>query len=232
MKTIKINIEKFLLEQQERLKTNSYDKYLEILELFTIYLNNLAIHSLDESDRLIFERNFIEGRKEFCDIFSPDILNASHFEEFMDYYMIRKVYTSNSLLKAVGVVLKKYVKWLYEHRYMSEVKFQESFEIIKDLKGDLPQSGKLSDLIYNYIDKSRCDSYTKSRGGYFSVVNIESGKLWLVDEFDGDNIGPVYVSNDISSRCKKGWVICLELGKTAKGWVMISSGNVYPQGFI
>ena len=133
MKTIKINIEEFLLEQQERLKTNSYEKYLEILELFTIYLNNLAIHYLDESDRLIFERNFIEGRKEFCDIFSPDILNASHFEEFMDYYMIRKVYTSNSLLKAVGVVLKKYVKWLYEHRYMPEVKFQESFEIIKDL---------------------------------------------------------------------------------------------------
>lgn len=90
----------------------------------------------------------------------------------------------------------------------------------------------IQDIIYNYIVKSRCDSYTKSRGGYFSVVNIEPGKLWLVNEFDGDNIGPVYVSNNISSKCKKGWVICLELGKTAKGWVMISSGNVYPQGFI
>lgn len=232
MNTITKITEYFLLEQEERLKPNSYDKYWEVLEHFTSYLNYSANLYLDESESLIYEQKFVDGSKEFSDIFSPEILSPYHFEEFMDYFMIRKVYTSNSLLKAVGVVLKKYIKWLYEHQYITEDIFQESFDIIKGLKEELPSSNKLSDLIYNYINNSKKDSYSESRGGYFKITEIEPEELWLIDEFDGDKIGPVHVSKNISSSCKTGWVICLELGKVATGWIMISCGNVYPQGYI
>ncbi|MEA3325632.1 MAG: hypothetical protein U9Q37_10995 [Euryarchaeota archaeon] len=44
-----------------------------------------------------------------------------------------------------------------------------------------------------------------------------------------EDIGPVTVSDEISSICKVGWTICLEMGRTSDGWVMLGSGNVYPK---
>jgi hypothetical protein len=65
--------------------------------------------------------------------------------------------------------------------------------------------------------------------GYFQVTKIKPGKLWLEDQMGPEGeIGPVPVSSEISSKCKIGWVISLELGKTKKGWRMLESGNVYP----
>jgi hypothetical protein len=69
-----------------------------------------------------------------------------------------------------------------------------------------------------------------SREGYFPVTKIQPGKLWLKD-YSGQEgkIGPVFVSDEISSLCKVGWMISLKLGKTRKGWEILESGNVYPK---
>jgi len=228
LKFITDSIETFLDNQQSRLKPNTFEKYNEVMELFKDYLNNSAFLYLDDVDESFYNQEFIENKKEFCDIFDPNKLNPHHFEEFMDYFIIRKVFATKSLLKATGVTLKKFIKWLYEHHCITEVNFQESFDIIKNLKEELPNVDNLSDLIYKFIENSKYVSYTKSRGGYFEVTKIEPEKFWLVDE-EGHKVGPVQISNDISTTCKVGWVICLELGKVTNGWVMISSGNVYPQ---
>ena len=60
------------------------------------------------------------------------------------------------------------------------------------------------------------------------MTKIKTGKLWVEEMGGGEEIGPVLVSNDITSICKLGWVICLGLGKTNKGWGMLECGNVYP----
>ena len=62
------------------------------------------------------------------------------------------------------------------------------------------------------------------------IIKMEPRKLWLEDYIGGaGTLGPVSVSTEISSMCKIGRVICLELGKISKGWQMLESGNVYPK---
>jgi len=61
------------------------------------------------------------------------------------------------------------------------------------------------------------------------VTKIKPGELWFEDYIGPEEeIGPVFVFTEISSMCKVGWVISLELGKTIKGWQMLESGNAYP----
>lgn len=89
---------------------------------------------------------------------------------------------------------------------------------------------ELSGLIYCYIQDNPIDDFTEIVDGYFKVTKIETRKLWL-EGYVGSigPEGPVSVSTEISSMCKVGWVINLELGKTGKSWRMLECGNVYPR---
>ncbi|MGB3459665.1 MAG: hypothetical protein WBB08_10330 [Halobacteriota archaeon] len=85
-------------------------------------------------------------------------------------------------------------------------------------------------MIYEYIEDNPPEDFSESVDGYFRVIKIEQRKLWLEDYIGcGGALGPVSVSTEISSMCKEGWVIYLELGKTSKGWQMLVSGSVYPK---
>lgn len=66
--------------------------------------------------------------------------------------------------------------------------------------------------------------------GHFRVTKIEPRKLWFEGYMESiGTVGPVSVSTGISSMCKVGWVINLEMCKTGKSWKMSESGNVYPR---
>jgi hypothetical protein len=133
MKIITNIVEDFLEDQHIRLK-NGCERYLEVMGLFQDYLNYHTYQLFDDEEMSNLDQKFIEGKKEFCDTFGPDELDPVYFEEFMDYYLIRIVVASKSLIKASGFVLKKFVKWLFKHSYITEEDFQESFEIITGLK--------------------------------------------------------------------------------------------------
>ena len=142
--------------------------------------------------------------------------------------MIRKVWASKTLMKSMGVVLKKFINWLNQNNFMDKDNFKDSLEVIKELKDELPVIDEVSDQIYKFIENSVIPEISETHGGYFKITGIKPDSLWFMDDVEAKMIGPVFVSNEISSRCKVGWVICLELGKTDNGWVMLSSGNVYP----
>jgi len=226
MKTIKQVMEEFLEAQQARLKPRTYSGYEYAIELFEDYLNGYAYQYLDEDDSKLYDG----GDKEFCEIFGPDKIGPSEIGEFLDYFMIRKVAGSKDFMKTVGTVMRKFVKWMKEKGYMDEEEYGISAEVVDELKGELPEVTELSDLIYNYIEDNPPGDVTETRDGYFKVTKIEPGKLWLGDYIgSGEAMGPVIVSDEISSSCKVGWTICLEMGRTGKGWEMMGSGNVYPR---
>jgi len=144
--------------------------------------------------------------------------------------MIRKVADSKDFMKTVGRVMRKFVKWIKEKGYMDEEEYGISAEVVDELKDELPVVTELSDLIYNYIGNHPPGDVTETRDGYFTVTKIKPGKLWRGGYMgSGEDIGPVTVSDEISSICKVGWTICLEMGRTSTGWVMLGSGNVYPR---
>jgi len=230
MKTIEQVFQEFLKEQQVRLKPSTYGGYEDAIYLFGQCLNSYAYQYLDENDRKLFDKLYDEDDKEFCDIFGPDKIGSSEVGEFLDYFMIRKVMGSKELMKTVGRVMRKFVKWMNEKGYINEEEYEDTAEIVDELKDELPKVEELSGLIYDYIQDNPSDDLTESVDGYFRVTKIEPRKLWLEDYMvGGGTLGPVSVSTGISSMCKVGWVICLEMGKTGKGWQMLGSGNVYPR---
>ena len=230
MKTIKQVFEEFLEEQQVRLKPRTYGGYEDAIYLFEQCLNSYAYQYLDDKDSKLFDKLYNEKNKEFCELFGPDKIGSSEIGEFLDYFMIRKVMGSEELMKTVGRVMRKFVKWMNEKGYMNEGEYDNSAEIVDELKDELPKVVELSSLIYEYIEDNPPEDFSESVDGYFRVIKIEPRKLWLEDYIAcGGTLGPVSVSTEISSMCKEGWVIYLELGKTSKGWQMLVSGTVYPK---
>lgn len=222
-------MEEFLEAQQARLKPRTYSGYEDAVELFEDYLNGYAYQYLDEDDNKLFDKLYDREGKEFCEIFGPDKIGPSEIGEFLDDFMIRKVAGSKGFMKTVGTVMRKFVKWMTDAGYMDEEEYGISDEVVDRLKDELPAVTELSDLIYNYIGGNPPGDITETRDGYFTVTKTKPGKLWLGDYLGSEEaIGPVTVSDEISSSCKVGWTICLELGRTSNGWVMLGSGNVYP----
>jgi hypothetical protein len=230
MKTIKQVFKEFLEEQQVRLKPRTYGGYEDTIYLFEQCLNNYAYQYLDDKESKVFDKLYDEKNKQFCELFVPDKIGSLEIGEFLDYFMVRKVIGSKELMKTVGRVMRKFVKWMKEKGYMNEGEYDNSAEIVDDLKDELPKVVELSSLIYDYIQDNPPEKFSESVDGYFRVTKIEPRKLWLEDYIGcGGTLGPVSVSLEISSMCKEGWVIYLELGKTSKGWQMLISGTVFPK---
>jgi hypothetical protein len=227
MKTIKEIFDEFLVEQQARLKPRTYRGYEEAISLFEDCLDGYGHNSLSPEDADLFDELYDEG-KEFCEVFGPDRITDSEIAEFLDYFMVRKVAGSNTLIEAVGRVIRKFVKWMGEKGYMDPERYEEASRTVDELKGNLVKVAELGDLIYDYIHESPDVNFEETKDGYFRVVDIKPGELWLEDYLGSDQvIGPVIVSEEISSRCKEGWAINLMLGKIGKSWRMLECGFVY-----
>jgi hypothetical protein len=130
MKPISKIIEDFLEDQKNQLNPNNIKKYSEVMILFEDYINYSTYQLFDEEELNNLDQEFLDGKKLFCDYFGPDKLDPFFFKEFMDYYMLHKVLASKSLIKATEIILKDFVEWLFEHNYMTEEDFRESFNII------------------------------------------------------------------------------------------------------
>ncbi len=229
MKPIKMVLGEFLKEQQSRLSSRTYRGYEDAIDLFEQYLNGYAYLYLDEKDGELSDKLYNEKNKEYCEIFGPDKIGSCAIGDFLDNFMIRKVMGSKEFMKTVGIVMKKFVQWVNEKGYMNEKEYEQSRETVVELKNELPKVDELATLIYDYIQDNPPEDWTETIEGYFIVTKTDPGKLSLEDYLEsGEKIGPVFVSNEISSLCKKGWVICLKLGQTSRGWQMLESGNVYP----
>lgn len=227
MKTIKQVLNEFLKEQQARLKPSTYRGYDDAIYYFEACLNGYAHQYLDEKDSKLFDKLYDQG-KEFCEIFGPGTIGSNEIGEFLDYFIIKKVMGSKELMKTVGRVMRKFVRWMNEKGYMSNEEYRITAERVDSLKDELPKVEELASMIYHYIENNLVEDFTRTVDGYFTVTKITPGKLWLEDMGGGQSIGSIFVSSEISSLCKVGWVIYLELGKTTKGWQMLESGNVYP----
>jgi len=230
MKTIKQVFGEFLKEQRGRLKSGTVRGYEDAIRLFEGYMNGYAANYLDKKERAGLRKAEEEDKKEFCELFGPDRIGSSDISEFLDYYMIKKVIGSKELMKTVGTVMRKLVKWMHDKGYMDEDEFEASELTVDELKDDLPAVAEMADRIFELIEDSPPEEKVgEERDSYFRITRIAPGKLWFEDYMTGGKeIGPVPVSGEISAGCKEGWVICLTLRRTRRGWRMLQVGNVYP----
>ena len=79
----------FLKEQQRRLKTRTFHRYEEVIDLLRHCLNGHGYHDLDTSPEVaLYEKLYFQKSQEFCTIFGPDKIVPS-LANFLNYFMIR-----------------------------------------------------------------------------------------------------------------------------------------------
>lgn len=228
-KTLQKVFQEFLAEQQSVLKPQSYSGNELAINYFERYLNGYGSENLTEKELERYEK-LSEGKgKEYSEIFGPRQLGLREMENFLGCFMVLRVEASKNFLTVVGRVMHKLVKWMHEKGYMADDDYEAMDKRVKELKADLPIAVEVNGLMSAYAANSPRGKYTEELASRFSIKKIEPGELWLEDfKSTGELIGPVLVSEKISSMCKIGWTVVLRLGKTGNVWRVIDSKAVYP----
>lgn len=217
----------FLREQQKRLKTRTYHRYEEVVGLLRHCLNCYGYHDLDNSsDIALYERFYFQRSMEFCVIFGPDKILPS-LNNFLNYFMIRKVMASEALLQATGTVTKKLIRWLEEQDYVDREQAARAARVAAEAARELPAAERLARLLYEYAQNHAPRNWTAELDDYFTIEKIHPGVL-LLSGGSAAGLVEVRVPRDITDHCRLGWQINLLLGKTRNGWCILETGNVYP----
>ncbi|WP_243292647.1 hypothetical protein [Bacillus sp. FJAT-47783] len=225
MKTIQTVLDEFLAEQRVRLKDRTYSGYESVIELFIHYLNDYAYMKTDVDEQEYVEM-YNEG-KMFAKTLSIEKLTTSMIEEFLDYFMIRKVMASESFLKTAGTVMKKLVKWLGENHYTSKEENKAQLDSVNEIKKDLPLAERVSRLLYEH-SMGHAEQFEEYEEDYYVVEKVEKGILWAENSLDPDSLKPIVVPEEVSTICKEGWEMFLVIGLKNGKWYVLESGNVYP----
>lgn len=227
-KTIEAVLDEFLEEQRKRLKPSTMRRYEDIISLFQSCLNSYAYQSLDKQEDALFDRLYNakgDEHREFCQIFGPEKI-ADSVDEFLDYFMIRKVMCGKELMRAAGTVTKKLGKWLNEKGYIDSESAEELVSSGATAAKELPAAEELARMLGDYADRTAvdCDDVIED---HFTIDAVEPGKLRL-SALSGDDEITVPISRDISNACRVGWSFSGAVGKTGKGWRILEAWNVYP----
>ena len=147
-------------------------------------------------------------------------------DEFLNYFMIRKVMCGKELKQAAGTVIKKLGKWLSEKGYIEAESADDVVNCGATAAKELPATEELAWMLADYADCTDvdCDEMIED---YFAIEAVEPSKLRL-SAFSEEQEFIVPVSRNISNACKVGWSISGALGKTNKSWRIIEVWNVYP----
>jgi hypothetical protein len=230
MKTIESVFKEFLDEQRQCLDPDTYSDYAGVIDLFVQFLNRSAHLYLSQKDADHFKALRNEENKKYCEIFSPGYIEDPEVEGFLSYYMILNVYLGMDFLKTSVQVIYDLVKWMHRNGYMNDEIYEETEKDVQELKVDVPAAKELALLLFEYIKSQPLQRYTKRLSGYFEIEKIEPGRLWLYEYYTlGQTIGPVIVSEKISSKAKAGWTVYLAVGKSGNIWNPITGGPVYPR---
>jgi hypothetical protein len=134
--TIDTVLTEFLAEQRERLSTRTFADYEDVIQLLRSSLDNYGPNSLGARERRRWEAAFEEDDEAFCHLFGPEKI-PEHLGEFLGYFMIRKVFASQELLKASGTVTKKLARWLQARGYIDDEAAGDAVERAQDARREL-----------------------------------------------------------------------------------------------
>jgi len=215
-------------QERERLKSRTFARYEDVIEVLQASMNGYAYNYLDKEDGALFDELHNQHDFEFCDVFGPEKI-LHNVDEFLGYFMVRKVIASQELLKAAGTVMKKLARWLQEKGYAAAEEAEVAVETGAEAARSLPQAEKLASLLYDFAHSQLPKDVIEQVDGRFTIERIEPGKLWLSGWVSpAGTIGPIAVPREITDLAEEGWAVTLWLGRTRRGWQILDVGNVYP----
>jgi hypothetical protein len=224
--TISELLEEFLLEQQRRLAPSTFHNYSTVIALLGNCLNGYGYQALTSDQQARWEAVAEDDPDAFVHLFGAEELIAN-LGEFLDYYMIRKVMSSEDLLRSASTVTKKLVGWLDDRRLIDTASAADASERAADAARDLPRASRLADILYDHAEDTDVADTAVSEDDdvddYLVVERVEPGQLW----FEG-GVGPVAVPIAATDLAQPGWTINVVLVRTGATWHLVEVGNVYP----
>lgn len=225
--TIDAVLTEFLAEQRDRLSARTFARYEDVIRLLRSSLDNYGPNSLDRDERHRWERAFESDDEAFCHLFGPEKI-PEHLGEFLGYFMIRKVFASQELLKASGTVTKKLVRWLQSHGYIDEEVAGDAVERAQDAGRDLPVADRLGDLLHDVAaaapaldpEELADEDWVED---YLAIARVEPGQIW----FEG-GVGPIAVPRAASDMAQPGWSLFVTAARDGGRWHLLEIGFVYP----
>ena len=64
--------------------------------------------------------------------------------------------------------------------------------------------------------------------GRFSITKVEPGRIWLQDDDDGEDYGPILLTEKATKLCRVGWTISGAVRKSGNRCVLVEAFQVYP----
>lgn len=169
----------------------------------------------------------------FCHLFGPEHIRG-HVDEFLGYFMIRKVMAGQELLRAAGTVTKKLANWLHEQGYVDDGQRDLALDRGTDAARDLPRAERLAKLLYQQSRRTpSCDWDALASGNLVEdqlvITQVDDGSLHFTGLLTAaDSIGPVKVDQKAAALAKVGWRVTLTLARLRGRWEIVEVGNVYP----
>lgn len=225
--TIDTVLTEFLAEQRERLSARTFSNYEDVIGLLRSSLDNYGPNSLDARERRRWETAFEEDDEAFCHLFGPEKI-PEHLGEFLGYFMIRKVFASQELLKASGTVTKKLVRWLQARGYIDEESGGDAVERAEDARRELPAADRLGELLHDAATAApplnpeavADEDWVED---YLVIVRVESGRIWFEN-----GVGPIAVPTEASDLAQLGWSLFVTAARHDGHWHLLENGFVYP----
>lgn len=215
------SMELFLKGTTGKLSAKTAAKYADVLWLFKDYLASYGelSHEDTKDGGLVLTAETAE-------------MTDGQVENFLEWFLIRKVMGPAWMATSAPGIMKKYIKWLESEGLLAEGAMDEVFEVTKKATKDLPRVEKAGNLLYELCQRNEDkldiheledDDYMEDYG---EVTGIIEDKLYL--DYGGDKIGPIQITKEIAKYLKQGDTINLVVGRKGKVWLPLEVGNVYP----
>ena len=220
----------FLDEQERPVSRATFSQYDSVVRLLTASLNGYAYDGLDAEEAEFFDRLYSargDEHREFCEVFGPEHI-LPNLDEFLGYFMVRKVWASKQLLRAAGTVTRKLARWLADKEYVDAVSAREARELGAEAARSLPEAEDLGDALRDLAARLPPGEPPEQREDYFTIARVEGDRIWLSSLHRGDEVGPVVLPPELAARCPEGWSISGLVGHFGGTWAFLDVGNVYP----
>lgn len=226
--TIDEALTRFLDEQQKRLAPRTFRNYEDVIGLLRDCLSGYGPNILSGDDHHRWQQAYDGGDEDaFCTQLSAGYI-VDMLDEFLGYFMVRKVMAGQELLRASGTVTKKLVRWLQDQGVVDPATADDEVGKAAQAARDLPNAERLANALYELSlstpirDQGAAEHWIE-HALPLTITEVAPGKLW----FTGD-IGPLSVPPKISQLARTGWTVTAVLAYARERWWLVEVGNVYP----
>lgn len=191
--TIAMVLARFLAEQEQRLSSRTIARYRDVIELLHHFLNSYGYECLDPAATGRYEalRAAPGGsQREFCEVMGPEHILPG-MDEFLGYFMVRKVMASKELGRAAGTVTKRLAAWLAEQGYVRAETAKAAMEQSARAADELPRTRELASRLEAHVEAAYRGEPSTEVEDHFRITRVEPGAIWLEGMLDGRELGPI-----------------------------------------